>query len=163
MTTRAVRTFVWILAFAGCASPVSPTGAEAASTSSPEAVQLIALTNVERSHAGLTALAASATLMRAAQIQAEQMASLGQMAHSLPGARYPEPPDRLAAVGYQWSAYAENVAYGQSTPAAVLGAWMGSSGHRANILNAGLIELGTGFATDAAGRPYWVQVFGHPR
>jgi uncharacterized protein YkwD len=73
------------------------------------------------------------------------------------------PHDRLAAVGYQWQAYAENVAYGQASPASALDAWMHSSGHRANILNASLTELGTGYARDANGRPYYVQVFGRPR
>jgi uncharacterized protein YkwD len=42
-------------------------------------------------------------------------------------------------------------------------AWMHSSGHRANILNPALAEIGIGFARDSAGRPYYVQVFGTPR
>ena len=101
--------------------------------------------------------------MRAAQLHADQMASMGQMAHSLPGARYPQPKDRLAAVGYNWQAYAENVAYGQGNPASAISSWMGSSGHRANILNPGLTEIGTAVANGSDGRPYWVQVFGNPR
>jgi len=101
--------------------------------------------------------------MQAAQIHADQMAVHDQMAHSLPGARYPEPADRLAAVGYRWQAYAENVAYGQGSPAAALDAWMRSSGHRANILNPGLTEIGAAVAIGPDGRPYWVQVFGNPR
>ena len=101
--------------------------------------------------------------MRAAQLHANQMASLGQMAHSLPGARYPKPQDRLAAVGYGLQAYAENVAYGQGSPTAAISAWMGSSGHRANILNPGLTQIGTAVANGSDGRPYWVQVFGTPR
>jgi uncharacterized protein YkwD len=101
--------------------------------------------------------------MRAAQLHADQMASMGQMAHSLPGARYPEPQDRLAAAGYRWQAYAENVAYGQGNPTSAIGAWMGSSGHRANILNPGLTEIGAAVANGSDGRPYWVQVFGNPR
>jgi len=124
---------------------------------------MVALTNVERNQAGLAPFAASPLLMQAAQIHAEQMASLGQMAHQLPGARYPSPQDRLAAVGYVWQAYAENVAYGQGSPSSAIGSWMGSSGHRANILNAGLTELGTGVAQGADGRPYYVQVFARPR
>jgi uncharacterized protein YkwD len=40
---------------------------------------------------------------------------------------------------------------------------MGSAGHRANILNPGLIEIGAGYAVDASGRPFWVLGFGHPR
>jgi len=164
MAHHLTRPLVWFLVLAaGCSSPASPTGVEAAAHGSSQAVQMVSLTNAERSQAGLAPFAATSKLMQAAQIHAEQMATLGQTAHSLPGAKYPNPQDRLAAVGYQWSAYAENVAYGQGTPSAALGAWMGSSGHRANILNAGLTELGTGYATDASGRPYYVQVFGNPR
>jgi len=166
MSQRLTSPFIWLFVLAaGCSSPASPTAVEAAgsSSASAEATQMVSLTNAERSQAGLAPFAASPQLMLAAQIQAEQMVASGQMAHSLPGSKYPDPQDRLAAVGYQWSAYAENVAYGQSTPAVAVTAWMGSSGHRANILNAGLTQLGTGYARDAAGRPYYVQVFGHPR
>lgn len=124
---------------------------------------MVSLTNAERSQAGLAPFTASPRLMQAAQIHADQMVTLGQLAHVLSGAKYPNPVDRLTAVGYQWQAWAENVAYGQASPASALSAWMNSSGHRANILDAGLTELGTGYARDAEGRPYYVQVFGHPR
>ena len=80
----------------------------------------------------------------------------------LDGAKYPSPQDRLAAAGYRWSAYAENVASGQSTPQSVTEGWMTSADHRANILNATYTELGIGYALDARGRPYFVQVFGTP-
>src|SRR6185503_9667681 len=115
----------------GCSSPAGPSEVEAAPAGSTSAAsELASLTNAERRQAGLPALTPSPSLMRAAQLHADQMASLGQMAHSLPGARYPEPQDRLAAVGYRWQAYAENVAYGQGSPTSAISAWMGSSGHR---------------------------------
>jgi uncharacterized protein YkwD len=156
---------VWLLVVAcGCSSPSSPTGVESAGGSiSAAANEIASLTNAERRQAGLTPFAVNGALMQAAQIHADQMASVGQMAHSLPGARYPEPADRLAAAGYRWQAYAENVAYGQGSPAAAVNAWMGSSGHRANILNPGLTEIGAAMALGSDGRPYWVQVFGNPR
>jgi uncharacterized protein YkwD len=168
MTVRPARlVLVWMLALAwGCSSPSSPTGVEAEATTtsgSGPAAEMASLTNDQRAQNGLTPFRVSALLMQAAQIQADQMASLGQMAHVLPGARYPEPQDRLAAVGYRWQAYAENVAYGQGSPAAAVTAWMGSAGHRANILNSGLTELGTAVATGSDRRPYYVQVFGNPR
>ena len=164
MPTRPVRLVLFWLVFAGgCSSPASPTGVEAAAGSSSAATEMASLTNAERRQAGLAAFTISPLLMRAAQIHADQMASLGQMAHVLPGATYPEPQDRLAAVSYRWQAYAENVAYGQGSPTSAISAWMGSSGHRANILNPGLIELGTAVAAGSDGRPYYVQVFGTPR
>jgi uncharacterized protein YkwD len=166
MTDGAPRLLlVWLLVLAaGCSSPAGPSGAEAATPASAGAASdLASLTNAERRQAGLPPLVVSQSLMRAAQLQADQMASMGQMAHSLPGARYPEPQDRLAAVGYRWQAYAENVAYGQGSPASAMSSWMGSSGHRANILNRGLTEIGAAVANGSDGRPYWVQVFGTPR
>ena len=154
-----------------CASPAapdsidaaSPTDTATASSSSPsEANTVVDLTNAERSDAGMPAFTRSAKLMQAAQLHAEQMAALETMAHVLPDGEYPEPKDRLAAVGYVWQAYGENVAFNQSTPAQVIGAWMGSSGHRANILSTQTTEMGAGFARDTDGRPYGVQVFGRP-
>jgi uncharacterized protein YkwD len=161
-STRVPLVWLFVLAL-GCSSPAGPTGVEAAGGGAAAATEIVALTNAQRSHAGLAPLATDALLMQAAQIHADQMASLGQMAHVLPGAKDPDPLDRLTAVGYKWQAYAENVAYGQGSPSAVLDAWMSSSGHRANILNTGLTQLGTGVARDGAGRPYYVQVFGNPR
>ncbi len=126
------------------------------------ASSVVTLTNAERTKAGLPAYRQNSQLMQAAQLHADQMASLARMDHVLPGARYPNPADRLAAAGYQWRSYAENVAMGQRSPAEVLGSWMQSSGHRGNILSGSLTEMGAGHATDSAGRPYWVQVFGRP-
>lgn len=42
---------------------------------------------------------------------------------------------------------------------------MNSAGHKANILNCGLTELGVGYAagSGAAYGQYWVQDFGSPR
>jgi uncharacterized protein YkwD len=150
-----------------CATPASPT--EVAEPPAPGggasaiANTLVQLTNAERSNAGRPALGASSRLMEAAQLHADQMARLGRLEHVLSGAQYPRPEDRLAAAGYQWSSYAENIAMGQSTAAAVMDAWMHSSGHRANILSTSNSEIGIGFARDSAGRPYYVQVFGRPR
>jgi uncharacterized protein YkwD len=120
------------------------------------------LTNVERARAGLSRLRIEDRLMKAAQMQAEQMASLGRMDHVLSDGPYPAPKDRLAAAGYRWRAYAENIAYGQRGPEDVTESWMGSAGHRANMLNDTYTEIGTGYAVDSRGRSYYVQVFGKP-
>ena len=168
MAPRTARlTLAVLFALWGCSSPVAPDAvatAEAAGAGAAADVpaSIVELTNVERNRAGVAPLRANAQLMRAAQLHAEQMASLGRMGHVLDGARYPSPQDRLAAAGYRWSAYAENVAYGQHTPQSVTESWMTSAGHRANMLNAAYTELGTGYAVDARGRPYFVQVFGKP-
>ena len=167
--SRSVRRtpVVWLLVLASaCATPASPTEvpeSPAAGGGSPVASTLVQMTNAERSNAGLPTLRASSRLMEAAQLHADQMVRLGRLEHVLSGAQYPRPEDRLAAAGYQWSAYAENIAMGQSSAAAAMDGWMHSSGHRANILSTSVTEIGIGFARDSAGRPYYVQVFGRPR
>jgi len=155
---------VWLLVLVwGCASPASPT--EAAPDAADAAGggitgSIVQLTNAERANAGLSALRVNTKLMQAAQIQADQMAQLGRLEHELSGAKYPTPSDRLAAVGYRWQTYGENIAMGQTSAATVVDSWMHSSGHRANILNSRFQEIGVGYARDSAGRPYYVQVFG---
>jgi uncharacterized protein YkwD len=60
------------------------------------------------------------------------------------------PGDRMTAVGYLWNSLGENVAAGQSTPQSVMDSWMGSSGHRANILSTDFREVGIGYVLDAS-------------
>ena len=53
----------------------------------------------------------------------------------------------------------ENIAYGQSSPQAVMEGWMNSSGHRANILNSNFKNIGVGLYQDERGVNHWVQLF----
>jgi uncharacterized protein YkwD len=156
------------LAMWACSSSMSP---EAPTEIDPPAVSaapssmataIVDLTNAERDRAGMPGFRSNTRLMQAAQIQADQMARIGRLDHVLNEATYPRPEDRLAAVSYQWRAYAENVAYNQRGAVEVVNSWMQSSGHRANILNSSLVEIGVGYARDSGGHPYYVQVFGRP-
>ena len=62
---------------------------------------------------------------------------------------------------YKWINLAENIAGGQSTPAQVMGDWMGSGGHRDNILSTVYQEIGVGYYTGGGDYShYWVQDFG---
>ena len=70
--------------------------------------------------------------------------------------------DRIDRVGYAWRSFAENAATGQYSPAEVVEGWMNSPGHRANILNPKLEEIGIGFSLDTNGSTYWIQKFGTP-
>ena len=167
-TTRLPLAIVLVLW--GCTSPVAPDSAAAAGVGAAGGGggaagitgSIADLTNVERSRAGVSPLRVEGRLMKAAQMQAEQMASLGRMDHVLSDGPYPAPQDRLAAAGYKWRAFAENIAYGQRGAEDVTDSWMGSAGHRANMLNGSYTEIGTGYAVDARGRSYFVQVFGKP-
>ena len=163
--TRGVRRglLVWVLVLAsGCTTPASPAEMPPASAAGGVTGSIVDLTNAERADAGVAPLRISNSLMQAAQIHAEQMARTGQMAHEISGVRYPEPKDRLAAVGYHWGTFGENIAMGQTGAAAVMDSWMRSSGHRANILNSRFREIGVAVARDSSGRPYYVQVFAAP-
>ena len=121
------------------------------------------LTNRERTRASLTPLKRNPELARAAQLQAEQMAAAGKLAHDLPGARYPSLASRLKLVGYAYRNIGENVAEGYTSGAALMAGWMTSAPHRANILSARYTETGVGMARSRTGRTYHAQVFARPR
>jgi uncharacterized protein YkwD len=104
-------------------------------------------------------LAASATLQRAAKIQAEDMARRGVMEHA--GGDGSTPAERATRAGYAWRTVGENVAAGQSTPEQVVEEWPGSPRHCANIMSPDYTEMGVAVASSAAG-VYWAQVFGAP-
>jgi len=121
------------------------------------------LTNRERTRADLTPLRHSPELARAAQLQAEQMAAAGKLAHDIPGTRYPSLASRLKLVGYAYRSSGENVAEGYTSGAGLMASWMTSPPHRANILSARYTETGVGMARSKSGRVYTAQVFGRPR
>jgi len=149
------------------APPPEPAPARPSRTSVRAAVSItdsiFALTNRERVRADLTPLRRSPELMRAAQIQAEQMASAQKLAHDVPGSRYPTLGSRLKLVGYAAAASGENVAEGYTSGAALLAGWMTSAPHRANILSPRYTETGVGTARSKSGRTYHAQVFGRRR
>ncbi|HTN05787.1 CAP domain-containing protein [Agriterribacter sp.] len=62
--------------------------------------------------------------------------------------------DRIKAVGYNWRAYGENIAMGQTTEQIVLNSWLNSEGHCKNIMNKNFKEMGIGRSGN-----YWTQVF----
>jgi uncharacterized protein YkwD len=153
-----------------CISP--PSAARRASTSSgTDAVVVVSeverammeATNRERAAARLSPLRPDARLMRAAQLQAQQMARFGVMAHDLPRAAYPTFASRLEYARYPYSDAAENVAKNYGTGASVITGWMNSPHHRANMLAPRFTQVGSGFATDGAGDKYYAEVFGRPR
>lgn len=62
--------------------------------------------------------------------------------------------DRIKAVGYNWRAYGENIAMGQTTEQIVMNSWLRSEGHCKNIMNKNFKEMGIGRSGN-----YWTQVF----
>ena len=112
--------------------------------------RVLALTNVERASRGLRPLAFSSCADGYADSWAINLSRVGSLSHQ---ALAPI----LSSCGA--SRVGENVAYGNVTPEQLVAMWMGSAGHRANILNAAFTGLGVGTVSTAAGRVYGVQVF----
>lgn len=131
------------------AAAASPSGgARVAAVDTASARQLILTqTNAARAAAGLPALAADSRLDTVAQSCSQTQASRNAMAHCS-GFQHSYP------AGWQWAA--ENVATGYALPSVVAG-WMGSAGHKANILNPRATHIGIGYAISASGRPYYTQ------
>jgi uncharacterized protein YkwD len=125
--------------------------------------EVFRLTNIEREKEGLSPLRWNDTLASVARAHSADMANRGYFDHTNPDGL--SPFDRMTNAGYLYSSAAENIAAGQYTPQAVVDGWMNSPGHRANILNAGLTELGVGFVNVSGSEyvRYWTQAFGTPR
>jgi uncharacterized protein YkwD len=115
------------------------------------------LMNQDRVQHGLSPLECHLGLVGVAHDYSETMAVDSYFSHIDRQGR--QPWDRVNEAGISgWRAIAENIAYGQSTPAAVQEAWMDSPGHRANILNGTYTHIGVG-AYNHNGTWYWTQVF----
>lgn len=108
-----------------------------------------------RAAAGLAPIADDAQLMRAAQAQADHMARRGRIGHDGPGGS--SVFDRVRATGFRGCFAAENVAAGQGDLGAVMRDWLGSSGHRRNILDRRATH-GAVAAARGGGTVYWAMV-----
>ncbi len=112
------------------------------------------LVNEQRAKNGLSPLTLNWELSRVARYKSEDMARNRYFSHTSP--TYGTPFEMIRSFGLSYRSAGENIAYGQRTPAAVMDAWMNSSGHRANILNASYTQIGVGYY---ANRNYWTQMF----
>ena len=119
---------------------------------------MLRLVNQERSEVGCTALTSNAALVTAARAHSKDMIARNFFSHTNPDGQ--SPFDRMRAAGYDGRMMGENIAAGQTSAAAVMKAWMGSSGHKANILNCKYKEIGVGYAKGGSYRHYWTQNFG---
>jgi uncharacterized protein YkwD/stress response protein SCP2 len=147
---------------AGSAAPVTggPSAPPADTSTSRLLADVAALTNVERARAGLPALAIVPLLAAAAQAHSADMAARDFFAHESPEGS--QVWDRVLAVGYRYAKVAENIAAGQRTPAEAVTGWMNSPGHRRNILDPELQQIGVGYVVGGRYGTYWTQVFGRP-
>jgi uncharacterized protein YkwD len=137
-----------------------------ASTVHPYASRVVDLVNQERAKVGCSPLAMNTALNNAALGHSEDMARNDFFSHT--GSDGSSPWDRMARAGYQWSRAGENIAAGYVSPEDVVKGWMGSDGHRTNILDCSFRDTGVGYtylANDTGSvnySHYWTQVFGAP-
>lgn len=146
--------FYWTQCFTGSAS------ASTVDISSMEH-KVLDLVNTERVNNGLNPLVWNEQLAEVARAHSYDMAARNFFDHNNPDGL--SPFERIANYGIQYSVAAENIAEGQSSPEAVMQAWMNSPGHRENILNPSLTELGVGLYVSEYGYGYyWTQNFRRP-
>ncbi|MBA3910079.1 MAG: CAP domain-containing protein [Rhodobacter sp.] len=145
--------------------------ASAASPSDTKtANEVLAIMNAARAKSGCGPLKLNSKLMAAAKTHATNMALKDFFGHSNKnGSKF---STRVKKQGYKYRMVAENIAAGQATAKQAALDWLGSAGHRRNILNCKLKDTGVAVAYQANDKPmlgnskpffyYWVQVFASP-
>ncbi|WP_323036168.1 CAP domain-containing protein [Pararhodobacter sp.] len=118
--------------------------------------ELLALSNVERAEAGLSALTRDARLEAAAQAQACRTADRQRLNHR--GSWFAGLGRRLRREGYPYAMAAENLAEGQHSATVVTAGWMASPEHRRNLLDPRARNAGFGVAVAENGRLHWSMV-----
>lgn len=119
--------------------------------------RVLELTNEERAKQGLSALVWNDELAAIAQAHCDDMVERNFFDHNNPDGD--SPFDRMKAAGISYKVAAENIAAGQASPEDAIDSWMNSEGHRKNILNPDLKELGVGMARGGQYGIYWTQNF----
>jgi uncharacterized protein YkwD len=125
-------------------------------------LRLLSLINAERQKVGAPPLRINRQLTQAALGQSQDMATHNFFSHT--GSNGSESSDRISAAGYNWSASAENIAAGTSTPLAVFRLWMTSPPHKQIMLDPQYTEVGFGYAYNSQStyKTYWTADFAKP-
>ena len=116
--------------------------------------EVIRLVNEIRVKNGLNELEADWELSRVARYKSQDMKDNNYFSHTSPV--YGSPFEMIKHFGLSYKSAGENIAKGQTSPQAVVNAWMNSSGHRANILNKSYTKIGVGYVKSGN---YWTQMF----
>ena len=120
--------------------------------------RLFVRTNKRRAAHGCRPLRLDAALQLSARRHSDLMSSESELSHRL--ADEPGLVERAVSAGYTpWRLLAENLAWGQSTPGEVFRDWVHSPGHRENLDNCRLRDVGVGVVI-RGGRPWVTEDFG---
>ncbi len=112
------------------------------------------LTNRYRAQHGLPPLRVSGLLEQVAERHGRDMGRNRFFSHT--GSDGSHVGQRAARGGYRYCVIAENIAMGHRTPRGVLRGWINSHGHRENLLDRDVTEIGV---TRGQGN-LWVMVLG---
>ncbi|WP_421748215.1 CAP domain-containing protein [Cognatishimia sp.] len=126
----------------------------AASAAAEPARDVVGLANQYRAKYGLKPLHISRNLETIAEAHGEDMARYSFFSHY--GSNGSDIGDRALRGGYQYCVIAENIAQGQRSAKNVTRDWINSPGHRENILDVDVSEIGV---TRGRGNT-WVMVLG---
>ncbi len=107
--------------------------------------------NAQRVQNGKSALVMNQKLQQSAMVRARELAIL--FSHTRPNNS-----SCSTVITVTNTARGENIAYGQTTAASAVAAWMGSSDHKANILDSRWKQTGVGCFYHN-GTYYWTQLF----
>jgi len=148
------------LAPTACAGTVRGGGSGQACPRTPGQA-LFEFVNGRREAEGLEPLRIDRRLVAAAMAHARDLASGGvPLGHV--GSDGSEPTDRTKAQNYDYARVAENVASGLPSASVIATGWMGSEGHRHNILTPDFRDAGVAYveAPDPERGPFWVMMYG---
>ena len=132
-------------------TPIPPTPPPAPPSQSKN--ELLSIINNERQKNGIGGLNFNTALGNAAQAHADDMVQNNYFSHT--GRDGSSPADRAVRAGYGSRWTGENIAGGTRGPSQVFSMWMGSTGHRQNMLNPKWKSAGLGIAGNK-----WVLLLG---
>jgi uncharacterized protein YkwD len=114
-----------------------------------------------RAQNGLGPVRVNSRLMTAAGDYARAMGQRDKINHTIGGSL----AKRVSAAGYDWGTTAENLGAGYGSLDAVIASWKASAGHRRNLLNPNVTEMGIAAVATAPGskhRDYWALIMAAP-
>lgn len=126
-------------------------------TVDPFIEEVVRLINVERAKENLQPLQMDEKLNQAAGVRAEEI--ITNFDHTRPNGT--SCFTVLSEFSIPYMTAGENIAAGQTTPAAVVEGWMNSEGHRDNIMSPAFTKVGVGHSYSRSSRygHYWTQLF----
>ena len=121
-----------------------------------EEKRILDLCNAERAKTGAPALKANNDLTKLARLKSKDIVDKNYFSHESP--TYGSPFEMMRSHGISYMYAGENLAQ-NSTADRAFNAWMGSEGHKKNILNPNFTELGVGIAPKGDGSFIYTQMF----